>query len=241
MFVLLFRIAFANGISDELEVNMSSTESKTNKLKSILWVILIGALGSGLWEVILKDAVFYMGGLLVEFISSFYDGYFDYLYKNVGKQIDMINQIPGITIFVAILFMPIFFIIKINNIIRGLELNPTEITESEHTEKSLITPILRNHRAFVNVLTIIFLINSMVYTSILIATISTNKAVNVVTRNLEIVRPYISENEYFLLVSRFRLVDNQEKMQTLLDDIEKVSDRNAIKLPEYSLYGIEVK
>lgn len=218
---------------------MPSTESKKNKLKSTLWVILIGSLGSGLWEMILKDVAFYFGELLVSFISCFYDGYFDYLYKDVGKQIDLLSQTPGIIIFAVILFMPIFFRIMINTIIEYLEIEPTENSELERSEKPLTAIILRNHKAFINVATAIFTINSILYASILIAALSTSKAVNVVSRNLEILRPYISENEYFHLVSKFRLIDNQEKMQALLDDIKKISDKNKITLPEYSLYGIE--
>ncbi|MBA6291523.1 hypothetical protein H4J58_00160 [Colwellia sp. MB3u-70] len=216
---------------------MSSIDAKANKVKSLLTIIFIGALGSGLWDLFLKDSLFYLGGVLVNLISTFYDGYFDYLYADVGKQRDFIIYIPGITIFVLIIFSPWIVNFRLKKVFRYIELDETK-EDTISAKKSFIDSVIDNPLKFRIAVLLVFSLLSVLYTSTLISSLSTNKAVSVVQQNLEITRPYISENEYLHLVSKFRLVDDQAKLQNLLNEIEKIATKQKIQLPEFSLYGI---
>ena len=210
-------------------------------MKKIIAIIFIGALGSGLWDLFLKDSLFYLGGVFVNLISTIYDGYFDYLYSGVGKQTNFLTMIPGILIFLIIIFIPWIVNVKFIGLFRvlnsDLDENKKELLQSKDLFYNFI---VYNHKKFRIVIVSIFSLISILYISILIAAISTNKAVRVVKQNLEITRPYISENEYFHLVSKFRLVDNQAKLQNLLNEIEESTSKLEVELPEYSLYGINI-
>ena len=52
-----------------------------HSLVSYFWIILIGALGSGLWDLFLKDLLYNTGNVFVNSMSYMYSGYIDSLYN----------------------------------------------------------------------------------------------------------------------------------------------------------------
>ena len=80
---------------------------KLGKIYSLFYVILVGAIGSGLWDLFLKDLLYSAGGLFVNIASSIYDGYFDHLYRDVGKKIDLLLYFPGIALISLAIISPL--------------------------------------------------------------------------------------------------------------------------------------
>jgi hypothetical protein len=60
----------------------------------VLGTIFLGALGSGLWELALRDIFTGLGNLTLRFISTIWGGYVDLLHKKVGKLSTDILSLP---------------------------------------------------------------------------------------------------------------------------------------------------
>jgi len=217
---------------------MSLAQSKANKIKSIFSIIFIGALGSGLWDIFLKDTIYYAGSLIVSLFSSFYDGYFDYLYSGVGYQKDRILYAPGILIFTLVILFPLFVYLRLNRVFRD-DLPLENDNQSELTKNSILDSLINNPVKFKVVMVSIVLFFSIIYSSVLISSLSTSRAISVVKQQIEIIRPYVSEKESQHLISKFRLVDNKAKLQALLSEINVISYKSDVKLPTFRLYGID--
>jgi hypothetical protein len=215
---------------------------KLGKIYSLFYVILVGAIGSGLWDLFLKDLLYSAGGLFVNIASSIYDGYFDHLYRDVGKKIDLLLYFPGIALISLAIISPLVMYFYVSIGFSRLEIaldDDDDDAELGKFSKFLIDQ-LENHRLrFILILVIPFFIFSISILDLYISSLSSTGAVRAIERRVEIIRPYISDIEKHKIISGFRLVDNRVKLQELVKKIDQVADKNNISLPEISLYGIE--
>ena len=78
----------------------------------------------------------------------------------------------------------------------------------------------------------------IMYSDMLIQEISTIKACRKIERELYIIRPYITNQEYLIIYSDYRQIDNKEKLINLLQHIQLKAIERKIKLPEAELLGI---
>lgn len=79
---------------------------------------------------------------------------------------------------------------------------------------------------------------SMIYLDLLIEETSKSSAYKSVERDLEIVRPYITDHEYHLLRSEFRLMDNRTDVDNIYKKINTIGNKNNVRLPKKFLIGI---
>jgi hypothetical protein len=212
----------------------------TKRFFSVIGIIFIGALGSGLWDIFLKDLVYNAGNLFVEISSHFYSGYIDSLYENVGKRGSVLQYISSIFIITFIIFVPVFYLIIFLRIYKRLK--RSEVSEDDNkkidfTTKLVISLMKSKKRIYVFILAITLPI-SLVYTNILIKEITNISANNYIERTLEIIRPNIEESQYILMRSEFRQIDNKEKFESLYFKIKGIALQENIKLPKSKFYGI---
>ena len=78
----------------------------------------------------------------------------------------------------------------------------------------------------------------LLYSDLLIKVLSTIKACSKIERNLEIARPYITNEEYLLLRSNYRLIDDKKKLADLIKQLEKIGVEKKLDLPEIELLGL---
>src|SRR4030043_325159 len=82
--------------------------SKKKVLMGILLTILLGAIGSGLWDVVLKSFFNWMGRLLLTFVTLGLTSASNRIYQNVSKGL---HEVPILHIFLII--MMIFLLIPV--------------------------------------------------------------------------------------------------------------------------------
>ena len=213
------------------------------KIYSLLSVVLVGAIGSEVWDIFLKELIYNLGGLLVKIATSFYKGYFDRLYENVGSQTDILLYIPSVFILGAIIFLPIFFYLKLSTILRRAAKATDEnqkIVKQElsKAQRFILTQAWEHSARFKIILIIPLIFCSIIYTDILIVSVVNNSAVKSVQRRLDIIRPYATEGGYYQLVSNFRMVKSRDSLQKLISDIDTIAIKQNIHLPELKLYGV---
>lgn len=213
--------------------------------------LVIGALGSGLWDILFKDFFYWFGGVFVHLASSLHSGYIDRLYERVGTGSSFLLFLPSIFIILFIISIPFFvyFVYRlrfrsVKQYRRGLskvaftqnnELG--RVSESEISNKVEVKEIKPERHLLVFM--VLFTIVSISYADLLVTSVVNLNAVNVIERRLDIVRPYISENDYFLLVSESRLIDSRMKAQDLISKFELIASKNNLVLPKFELYGID--
>lgn len=224
---------------------MTEKSIKFGKMYSLFYVILVGAIGSGLWDLFLKDFLYWAGNVFVNIASSFYEGYFDRLYQEVGRQIDIMLYLPGIALFVLIFLSPLLMFTYISIRFRKIELkfnrsnNESNGTYEISKAQKLLLEQFENHQLrFKLILIAPMFLASILFIDTFIVSTSSTKAVREVERRLEIIRPHISDITSYKLASDFRLIDNRQKLQNLVTAIDKIASDFNVILPELRLYGI---
>jgi len=223
--------------ADLPNTNENVTENKIiNKYKYYIGVIFIGAIGSGFWDLILKDLLFKIGNYFVNTISFFHEGYIDTLYKNVGSGGSGFDYLPSMLLILVIISLPI----HLSFIIWIYKTKSIKFRDAEQNTRSIFNVVLlKNHKLSILIIVILFTPMSILYTNLLIKGISTIGAVNSISRSIEIIHPYISEKDFLILRSKFRQIDNKDKVVEIMKSIKETAKKNNIKLDEYNLYGIE--
>lgn len=164
----------------------------------IIGTLLLGALGSGLWELVLRDTFLWMGNITLTFISSIWGGYVDLLHRDIGKlHRDWLTFPLFAMAMTLLLFGPWLMLIRLlRRITRAKEkIAGKESHEDISPEKALEE--LRDIRKKSLRLLIPFAIFSTLSYSILAwQTTYTRNTANWAERSIKIVRPYVTNHEY---------------------------------------------
>lgn len=229
---------------------MEPSLSPLNRIIRIAWsiagLILVGALGSGLWDLFLKDAFLELGNLTLTFIVSLWGGYVDVLHRSIGKLHHDLLIVPLFALFiVAGLLIPWAMIWKLLSMISQLRerifLRLREESNSQFslTEKDIpLTEEVQHLRTR----TILFLVPFSVSITLLVAIMAwqltyTRSASTWAEQSIEILAPYVTQQEHLKLRSDLRRVDNAEKFYFLHGTLRATANRNAVPLPSFMPIG----
>lgn len=206
------------------------------KTKTFIGVIFIGAIGSGFWELFLKDILYIFGKWFINIISLFHNGYIDSLYKNVGRGTHMYFLLPTLAFLVFTILSPLFIYgVLIRR--RAIHLSNDKIDTIDKIIKLGRLNFLL--KPFVLILASIII--SFVYIDLTMECVLTVKSNAILDRNLEIIRPYVTDKKYFELRSYIRQIDNRNKLENCLNEINSIGKTNSIKFEIINLYGITIK
>ncbi len=207
----------------------------------ILSVVVLGAIGSGFWDVFLKDWLFIAAEVFVNMASKFNADYLDIIYHSVGRNVDLMAYIPSICIVSIAYSLPLFMVFQMNQLYRVVDsCCAKSVSEHEVAKMIKVSSFLSNNKKLVlSVALLPSLIVPVMLTHIAVVGIYSTKAVRVVEQQLDIVRPYLKEKVYYQHVSGFRQVDTRDKLSLLLVELSRVAKLNDIKLPDYRLIGID--
>lgn len=184
-----------------------------------LATILLGAIGSGVWEKILSPGLRNLSEFTTTTLSSLSQTYSDSIYSRASS-IELYNRSDaGGLILVIMLFAWIF--------IRAL---------GSKTDNSTVRTI---HRAMTNQFKgwdgIFFSGAFLIFIFFLMATDTTVSEIKRYSvKNMEIVRPYIGENSYLQLRSKYLQVKNESDFQSFLSEINTIAKAKNIKIDSFS-------
>jgi hypothetical protein len=220
---------------------MMDKKFAVRKIYSLLSVIFIGAIGSGVWDLFLKDFIYQVGEVLVKIATSFYQGYSDRLYENVGIQFDRLQYLPSLAIIALVIMSPVIvylsITIRLKRISKASKVESDEL-DANRFEMFIFNQVMEHRTRFKVILIIPFILSTIPYVDLLIVSSTNNRAIRIVERRLDIVRPYVSEAKYYQLISNFRMVENRESLQNLINEIDQLAYEQRVKLPELKLYAI---
>lgn len=216
-------------------------KTRTNKTLSIISIILLGAISAGLWEILLKDFVFFLGNIFVSIASSVYYGYTDTLYKNVGKRFEGLLYFPGYFLIISIIVLLILGGELQYKIVKNFKyIGTTNRPELSPLKKRLAYLMLKKPKRLIIGTWVLMLFAIIIYTNILISEISNVATINYIERVIEIVRPVITDKQYFEYRSEFRQINSKDKVIKLITKLADVAEKNNMSIPTPKLFGIEI-
>ena len=213
------------------QIMTQNKQGLAGRARKVLVVLILGAIGSGLWELIFRGIILQAAELFATGISFVWHGYFDFLYSDVGAQRTDLASLPGMLILILVVLLPYIYYRRFNS----------EIDELQHydeTTYSLSSEQAQREKEKIKYYLIPLTILSFVYMGTLVKVINNKFAVDDMTRWLDISRPYLEERQYFLLISEFRRVESRSDYQNLADNLRKLMKDSEIELPQLRAFGL---
>ena len=96
---------------DQSLLNWLRLSGLSRSVLAVSATLLLGALGSGLWELLLKDLFIGLGNFTLSILTTVWSGYVDILHKDIGKMDSDLLTVPVYAAVIVFLFgMPWFLI-----------------------------------------------------------------------------------------------------------------------------------
>lgn len=214
-------------------------KSKTKKAKAIIGILGLGIIGTAIWELLIRDFLFYIGNLFVEFSSVFYTDYLDEIYSRVGGGDYSLYLFPTVFLLITIIISPLYLFlrIKVHFSINDIKSKEQSSIEESSFGKVIVYIFSKKIRAYL-LIGIVSIPISILYIHTLILQIGTFTAFRTIEKNLIIIKPYLDSNQYDMLNSKFRQVNNKDKLIETLKSINVIAKKNKINLGDSRLLGI---
>lgn len=211
----------------------------------LIGALFVGALGSGFWEVALRDPFFWLGRRLLEFVASLMSGYLDSLYAQVGAAYtDSFSILPFVALASVSICTPPFVVLSLHLTFKQLSHRVLRtVTPEDHLTtaelKSKIAKQMKRLRILLYyVLTPIVFATVLMLISLAAKSIYIRQAANWLDRSIDIVAPLVSEEERLVLRSEFRGINTAANFYVLYDKLNAISARNGRELPKFEPIGI---
>ena len=199
------------------ELNMNWNYGKV--ILGIIGTILLGAIGSGLWERIISPLADEIMKLSINSINFFFTSYKDSIYKEASNGF---HELYSLEIYLILLAILPFLYIKL------LQKHPSN-KKMNSSEKSTFQVFLLSRNGYfiyygVTLSVIIFITFSVLRHNYI------NKTVTYSIKSMEIIKPYISNKKYLLLRSQYFLISNTIEFKEFNKKINDLAKENKLKL-----------
>ncbi|MFV8462070.1 hypothetical protein ACNO7T_13030 [Vibrio campbellii] len=205
-------------------MNSEVKENKTqnSKLLSLGSIIFLGALGSGLWDLFLKD-LFNKGLRFVISIADYlFSGFADSLYSSVGKGVvPLLDILFTIFMILAIIVTPWFLTYLVCS-----GRSKVQVTRREKPNRDI-------HKFRIVYYIVMSSTITMVYGHTLISGLNNFKTSIYTEQVLEIIRPYVEQSDYYQLRSQYRLISTRQGFQDLYFKINEIAYHSSLTLPKF--------
>lgn len=195
-------------------------------IAGIIATILLGALGSGIWERLLAPFLSFISLQIIQFVNKIYSGYIDSIYKSAAFDLPNSYQVK-IAALLMILFGAYWSIIILSNF------DFLKSYKSEHTS----THAENFSKQLYNYFQLIFLLASLTLFGMglfmLPRTDYIQQTISYSFRSMEILRPYIGDELYLNLKSEYYRIESSKEFDSFNTQIVDLANRNNIKLPKF--------
>ncbi|EKP0294988.1 hypothetical protein [Aeromonas veronii] len=211
---------------------------------SVILTIVLGAIGSGLWEAAFKPIMRKVGGYLFTLLTFGAKRARNYIYKNAAMGH---HEVPSLHILLIIFLFTIVSITFAYSIPYITAYAPetinTELIEcntetappnncfkenlQNKIESFLIPVILSSIFSFVFLLYTFMTINQ------------TNLVITYYEQCCKVIRPYISDKDFYLIEQKYALMRTKENYVDIITELKSIAERNSIQLPESYIGDLE--
>jgi uncharacterized membrane protein YczE len=181
----------------------------------IVATVLLGALGSGLWEMVLYPCLKYISRVVNNGISLVFTSYADSIYKSATKLAN--HSSPSL-----ILLFVFFSLLIISIVVSGYHLT---LLQDGRKLKRYVQLTTGNKFFFYGTVMLYAFVIGSISREFEITTIRSYSL-----RQMEILRPYAGEKEYHLMLSNYLRIKSKKDFKTFNDSIMHHAKTHDIKL-----------
>ena len=205
---------------------------------SIIATIILGAIGSGLWDTAFKPATKWVGGALFTIVTLGAKRARNKIYEDASMGHHESPSIFILTILIAFLLAVVFSLTvksyvdiynpklmttDIRHCLEKEETNPTNCIHESIKDK--VMPVLQ-----LLTLLVVYTFVSFIYRLIKIS--KTNLITTYYEHCLKIIRPFLNEGEFIIFEQRYAMMKTKEEYDEIISNIEDIAKTNKIALPE---------
>jgi NADH:ubiquinone oxidoreductase subunit 5 (subunit L)/multisubunit Na+/H+ antiporter MnhA subunit len=201
-------------------------------IKWVLGTIVLGALGSGLWELFISDLFNWLGLASLELATNLFTDSKDKLYERVsdGAVVSYLKLPATLITFILAILLPIIFL---SNYIIEYLINSFNEGEEEHEEKYKEQYKSSGNLTFRKYLIALMSIAVVLYALLAFRYLYTANAANFVEKSVDILAPHISENKKLALIAEYRSIKNSEDYEAIFSKLKDLEKEHGIELPEF--------
>jgi uncharacterized membrane protein (DUF106 family) len=236
-----------------IENNTQQSENTTELNKWLMSNkngILTSIIGTLLWVILFEKIFPILARVTIALSNSFYISYIDNIYLQVA------NSEPNLGYSALIMLFPIIFFIYSNFFVSKLikdkedsyekhrkekiehfkNISPEELKkEIEALEKKVQESRKSQNRLF-KVISLLFVIITFLLLLFTIAYYISIKTKSTFEQRINIISPYISDQQRKIIISHYSLMHNERDFKNVMQEIDSFANKNKIKLPENPLY-----
>ena len=223
-------------------------EKKIPLIFGILGAILIGAIGSGLWNIVLEPALSWLGKSLFTIATLGLNSARDAIYADIARGY---HESPSLILLCLVLLVPFFTTSYLGGHHVGRKLAEKEYVadlnklkkimpdvESEEFFNKISAITAERYRTALKRARITMLLHAVLLTSLgffmIINVVYTNKAITNFKQSLEICKPFIDLHGEELFISKFAQIKSKEDYIDIIDELKKIATNNDVKLPPFT-------
>lgn len=226
--------------------------AKTKLIGGVVSAIVIGAVGSGVWQYIMEPAIFTSSRAILELATLGVESFKDDLYREIAKGFHEkasnalyfeFNLLYGF----ALIAFPLFLAIEAKKLVdrKSAMINKLQQIGAEEDKNSPTIGELREsllnirpERAlkFIYVLVVVGLV---VLSAQFVVSKRDRYVSSAVTHYFQlkrIVSPYIGQNEMNVLESRFGQVQSAKDYKAVISKMRNIAKQNSANLPEFEIW-----
>jgi hypothetical protein len=185
----------------------------------ILATIILGAIGSGLWERMLGPFLDWLTRATIGLYASAFSTYQDSIYANAAKGFHEAHSLAVYTLIIGIL--PLLYYILLRR-------HPTAVRDPNDPVRILIRS--RKGYLLIMLLTVAIAFGT-IFTSLRIRHI--NETITFSLASIEIVRPFVGEQRYADLRSRYFAMRTTKDFRGIYEEVMAAAKDNHRQLPDY--------
>ncbi|ODU29828.1 MAG: hypothetical protein ABS93_02230 [Thiobacillus sp. SCN 62-729] len=196
--------------------------------------VFVAIIANGLWEFLLRDAVYAGYVKAASGVGEVFHSYFDSLYKGIGNPPwYRLVVVPFVVTIAAIILINLYGLYRIiRRRISGKPFWPGSFSSPRY-------PSFRDRRFWA--MTMVLTINIIGYSEMALSTNYRVGVSNWLDQSIEIIHPYITEREFLVLRSRYRAISNANDFYVLYRAIRKYETEKRIKLFAFEPIGLPEK
>lgn len=204
-------------------------------LAALFGTVLLGSFGSGLWELLLRQRVLWLGDKLLILVSAVFTGYLDVIYGGVSPHyLESLAIWPYLLIWMGFTFGPWFLIWRGTRSLRGMEHLLESPASSLDSKPPTLLELHKYRRVFIRIGIPLALLTSLFYSGMLLTDAYTIRAGSFLERSIEIVAPHVDDTQRLQLRADFRAIETAADFYRLEDRLRSIAKQAAIKLPDFN-------
>lgn len=234
------------------------SDSRTNLLKrsrALRWsvgvfgAIFVGAIGSGLWQVVLFPALDALGGGLLDLAARVSQGFVDRTYRRVALDPSAnFALLPYAAVLATVLFLPWLVLFVLLRLLSSLkrraealveDSQTQEDEEEEATPEGIVIDVRRFRRGVISAGIPMAFVSSTVYLGVFFTDLHATRAATFVERSIAILAPRVEPAQVLALTAAYRSIESAADFYALHDSLQALALRSETELPEFRPLGRE--